>query len=137
MAEFTDFGYDEFFDKNISPTPQELTTIDSDILFQGISGQNILSSGSIRSESGRLNLNLTDNIFSVNDGTIDRVKLGLFEDGQYGLRIVDQAGNVLMNITGKTNLIQSADGRMQLDMTNKQFRVFDATNLRVLLGELS
>jgi len=129
-------AYNEFFDNSIIPQQAELNTIDIDLLLDGISGESLLSSGSISSQSKRLTMDMDGDTFAVNDGTIERIRLGRFDDGEYGLRIQDRDGNILFNITGTQNLIQSASRKMQLDMTNNQAKWFDDRNLRILIGDL-
>jgi hypothetical protein len=134
MADYQEAGYNVFIENPVFVTQGELSDLDAEALLGNISANKILGTGSISSQDGRLALNLGDNLFKVNDGTRDRVKFGLFEDGEYGLRIYDRDGNTLVDITGSNNLIQSSDGSMQLDMSDKQFRVYEGNVLRVLLG---
>lgn len=131
---YLDRGYNEYLEQSIIPQEIEYSDLDIDMLFDSLGGQKIASSGSIESQDRRLSLNLGDNLFAINDGTVDRVKMGKFEDGEYGLRIYDREGNVLMDITGTKNLIQSSDASMQLDLTDKQFRVYEGNILRILMG---
>lgn len=133
---YVNSGYDQYFDKSIIGTSTQISNIDADILLSEIDASSLTSSGSIKSNNNRLTLDLSDETFAVNDGTIERIRIGAFEDGEYGMRIVDKSGNILFNITGTTNLVQSPDQKMQLDLTGKQLRVYDDKNLRVLLGEL-
>lgn len=133
---YIDTGYDEFFERSIASPVEELQSIDADVVLEGISGQSILSDGSIESNNGKLAINLNKNSFSINDGVVERIRLGQTDDGEYGLIIKDREGNVLFNITSTSNLIQSSDGKMQLDLTDKQFRVYDDDNLRAIFGEV-
>jgi len=133
---YNDLGYSEFFDRSIVQPTNYLQSIDSDVLLEGIDGESILGQGAVKSSNGRLIMGLDGNTFLVSDGTAERVRLGQMEDGGYGLRIKDRKGNVLLDMTDETNLIQSNDKRMQLNLSLKKFLVYDQTNLRVLLGEL-
>lgn len=133
---YNDLGYSEFFDRSIVQPTNYLQSIDSDVLLEGIDGESILGQGAVKSSNGRLIMDLDGNTFLVSDGTAERVRLGQMEDGGYGLRIKDRKGNVLLDMTDETNLIQSNDKRMQLNLSLKKFLVYDQTNLRVLLGEL-
>lgn len=130
-----DLGYDQFFDKSVALRGDNIPAIDSGVILEGITGADILSSGTVRSQSGRLEMSLDGESFIVNDGTVERVRLGQMEDGEYGLRIQDKEGNVLFNITGVKNIIQGSDQRMQIDLTKRQLRVYDDKNLRVIIGE--
>jgi hypothetical protein len=132
---YLDNGFDLFLDKT-SPPSGEVSAIDQDAITDSISGSKI-SSGTISSNDGRSNLNLDDSLYSVSDGLVNRVEMGQFDDGEYGLRIRDRDGNLLIDITGTRNLLQSADGKFQIDLTDKQLRVYDQFNLRVLLGLLA
>lgn len=131
---YLDQGYDPFLDRSVVSETRETSALDTEAILQGVGAEQILSKGSINSVDGLMKYDLDNTIFKVNDGTIDRVLLGKFEDGEIGLRIFDKEGNKLFDMSGETNLIQSSDGRMQLDLTDKQLRVFDETNLRVLIG---
>ena len=133
---YNDLGYNDFFDRSIVQPTNFIQSIDSEVLLEGIEGETILGQGAVKSSNGRLIMDLDGNTFLVSDGTAERVRLGQMEDGGYGLRVKDRKGNVLLNLTDETNLIQSSDGRMKLDLSLKKFLVYDQTNLRVLLGEL-
>jgi len=133
---YLDNGYDKWLEKTIINSQIEYSDMDTDALIGNLSGSKILSTGTIMSQDRKIQLNLDKNMFVVNDGTIDRLKMGKFDDGEYGIRIYDAKGNEIINITGTNNIIQSSDKLMQLDLSAKQFRVYDGRNLRVLLGEL-
>lgn len=128
-------AYDEYFDNSVFTGISTIESIDTDILLEGISGQNILSDGSIKSVNERFDINLSGNTMAINDGVVERVRLGEMEDGEVGLRITDRDGNVLINITGSTNLIQSKTGKMQLDLDEEQARWYDDKNLRIIVGK--
>lgn len=87
------------------------------------------------SENGRTAVDLDNGSILFGDGLVDRVRLGKMDDGSYGLVIKDTEGNVLLNITGETNLIQSKTGKMQIDLTEEQARWYDELNLRILIGK--
>lgn len=132
---YLDIGYNQFFDKSLIKKRETLSTIDAETYFDGIGAESLISSGTIFSQDKRLAMNLSENNFQVNDGTVERIELGKFDDDEYGLRVKDRDGNVLINITGTDNILQSPDGKMQIDLTNKQIRVYDDSNLRVIMGE--
>ncbi|KKK98856.1 hypothetical protein LCGC14_2638580, partial [marine sediment metagenome] len=90
MANFTEFGYDNFFDRSVSKPIDSIPTIDTDVLLEGIEGETILGQGTIKSANGRMFMDLNKNTFSVNDGTSERVRLGQMEDGSYGFRVKDR-----------------------------------------------
>jgi hypothetical protein len=132
---YTDLGYDDFLDRSISETSNELSDFDVNSLLGKVSGNEISSTGIIRSQEQRVSFDLDKELFSVNDGTIDRVLLGKFDDGEYGLRIFDRDNNRILDITGTSNVIKSSDEKMTIDLTNNNIIVRDETNTpRVLIG---
>lgn len=132
---YLDNDFNVFLDKFYQPS-SSITALDFDADVESFDASKVVS-GILRSTDGRTAVDLDKSLFSVNDGLIDRVEVGKFDDGEYGLRIRDREGNILVDITGTKNLLQSADQKMQLDLTDKQFRVFDQFNLRILLGILA
>jgi hypothetical protein len=131
---YLDNNFDPFLEKiSDSFTP---TTVDQDALIESLNASK-LNSGVVQSVDKRTSMDLDNSLYTVNDGLINRVEMGQFDDGEYGLRIRDRDGNLLIDITGTKNLLQSADGKFQIDLTNKQLRVYDQFNLRVLLGLLA
>lgn len=92
--------------------------------------------GLLQSRSGRLQINLDEDYFISSDGVQERFRLGKQLDGSYGLIIKDENGNILMNITGSTNLIQSPDKSLEINFNTTQLLIRDAGGLvRVLLGK--
>jgi hypothetical protein len=87
----------------------------------------------MNSQSGNLALDLNQGKFSITDGTTNRIQLGLLDDGTTGMVIKDQSGNILLQISGPTNLIQGSDGKMVLDFTNTQLIIKDAGGTPVIL----
>lgn len=130
---------DENFETNMERvidlgSPTEYSDIDFDAIIDSISASKILG-GTMASNDGRTSLALDDGTFLSSDGLIDRVRLGKMDDGSYGLIIKDREGNVLFNITGETNLIQSKTGKMQIDLTEEQARWYDDLYLRIGIGK--
>lgn len=133
---YQDLGYDEYFDKSLNIANQSITNANSDILLEGISGESLSSTGAIQSLNKQMSMDLDNNTFTINDGTIERLRLGTQVDGSVGLKIVDQDGNVLFNITGKTNLIQSPSGKFRIDLTKERAESYDDFNLRAIFGKI-
>lgn len=134
MSSYLDSGFNDYLQREIMPPTNSLTSIDIDSLFEGIDASKIFSSGPIKSSDGRLAWDLEQNSYVVSDGQGERVRLGKMENGEYGLRIKDQNGNVLMNITGVENILQSSDGKMIIDFIKANIRIFDDHNLRTIVG---
>lgn len=126
--------YDAYFDASVVNREGEMTSLDGEVILEGLAPSQVLASGAITSQDNRMSLDLGGNNFVVNDGLVDRTQLGKFADGQYGFRVTDQSGNTLMNITGENNKIVSADGKMIIDLTNNRILINDGTNDRILIG---
>lgn len=130
---YLDQGYNEFLTREV----QSSDPLFLDPFVSEVTGDKV-SSGSIVSQNKLLSMNLENNVFKVSDGSIDRVELGNLSDGTIGLIIRDENGNVLMQISGGKNFIQSSDQHMLLDFIANQFSVKnDGGNTIVLLGKLS
>lgn len=133
---YNESGYDEYMDRSLVSTQAQFSDLDMDTVFDGVSGNKILPNGVISGIDGRVKFDLDNEVFVVNDGVRDRVKLGRFDDGEYGLRIEDADGNSLMDVTSSNNIFKSSDGKMEIDLTNNQIRVYDDSNLRVIIGKV-
>ncbi len=132
---YLDTQFNDNLERDLFPVSGQLSSLDMDSVTQSLDIGKLTTTGSLKSSDGRLAFDLEGNTYIVNDGTIERVRLGRMDDGSYGLRIQDKDGNVILNITGETNLLQSSNGHMQLDLTAEQMRIYDETNLRILLGK--
>lgn len=133
MPSYLDSGFDSNMNKIIEGE-SETSSLDFDALVESISASKI-SSGIMRSNDNKMSMNLDDASASWGDGLSERVKIGSLGDNEYGLLIKDQNGNVLMKISGKENIIQSANGKMQIDLTDEQARWFGETALQILIGK--
>lgn len=131
----TDLGYDQYFDKSVVSKTETVSSLDADVLWEGIGGNQVLSDGNISSSDGSMNMNLSSSQFSISDGVTDRTVMGKFPDGTYGLRITDRNGNTMFNISGEGNVIQSANGKIKIDLDNNQIIISDENNERILIGE--
>lgn len=132
---YMDYGYNDFFNRSVVKPINSMSAMDAEVLLEGIEGETILAQGSIKSSNGRMAMDLDGNTFVISDGTAERVRAGLMEDGSYGFRIKDREGKILLNFTDSTNIIQSSNNKMQLDFDKEQARWYDQFNLRVLVGK--
>ena len=89
--------------------------------------------GLLQSRDGRVQVNLDENYIIISDGIQERVRLGKQSDGAYGLLVKDENGNQLMNITGATNLLQSADKSLEINFNETQIVVRNAGGTPVVL----
>ena len=131
---YLDSGFSDLLQRDIFPTSNNFSTIDVDSLLEGIDVSKVFSTGAMKSSDGRLSFDLEQNVYSVSDGTVETVRLGRMEDGDYGIRIRDRNGTDLMVMTSTQTLLQSPDGKMQVDLKNGQIRSYDDTNLRAIFG---
>jgi len=58
---------------------------------------NLKNEGIIYSNNKKLYFNLTKNILCLNDGVRERFKLGVQDDGKYGLKVWDEDGTLQIN----------------------------------------
>lgn len=137
---YQDNGFDEFLNPvqgNSSSSPQELDPLQSDTFLQEISGSKV-QGGVLTSPDGRVKVDLDSGFFKVSNGVQDLVQLGILPDGNVGLLIKDNDGNILMQISGDTNLLQSNNKHMVLDFVQENLSITDeALTPIVLLGKLS
>ena len=135
---YTDIGFDQFFQREIIPsTPDDrlISSFDFSSQVQNTSGDQI-KGGLIQSQNQKVSLNLDKENFVISDGVNDRVTLGRLPDDSYGLLIRDEDGNILMQISGLTNLIQSPNGHFQVDFNEERLLAKDAGGTpRVLIGK--
>lgn len=92
--------------------------------------------GSLKSQDGKVELDLDGEKLIITDGVIERVRLGRQSDDSYGLIVKDINGNTLMQITGDINFIQSSNGRTKLDFVANKLTIKEVGGLtRVVIGE--
>ena len=81
-------------------------------------------------------MNLDEDTFIVTDGVVERVRLGKQTDGSYGLLIKDENDNILMQITGTKNLLQSPSTNLSIDFNEEQLLIKnDGGTPIILLGK--
>ena len=127
-------NFSVFLEKNMD-TPVELSNQDYDATTNSIDASKIVG-GVVSSTDNKTQFDLNNNTYIINDGLAERVRLGIMEDGEYGIRIKDKDGNVLMNVTASEAILQGPLKRLQIDLIKDQIRVFDDVNLRGLIGVL-
>lgn len=135
---YTDIGFDEFLNRiDEAPQQQQAGALDpaaSDNYFQQFSG-NKIQGGQILSPDGRLNINLDTSNFKVNNGLQDLLQFGILEDGNVGLLIKDNDGNILMKVTSAEVYLQSPKKTSKIDLIADQYTVSDEfQNVKVLIG---
>ncbi len=132
---YLDSDFTASLQRDLFPGPTILSSLDLDAVTSSLDASKIASNGPINSADRTSVFDLNAGTYTVNDGTVERIRLGRMDDGSYGLIIKDKDGNIILNITGDNNLIQSSNGHMQLDLLAEQLRVYDEANLRILLGK--
>lgn len=134
---YIDSGFNRFLEKPVRQETgfRELDAMDTEQLIGDISGGKIIG-GLLRSQDGKTSVNLDTGAFVVNDGRVERVRLGKQEDGTIGIVVRDDDDNVLIQITGETNFIQSPTGNLLIDFDEERVLVKDETGTpRILLGK--
>lgn len=107
----------------IAPVNNTGTTMDADGII----------TGRLSSFDGYTYFDLINNIIKLRK-SIDRVIIGDFGSGNYGIKCYDASGNLLMRIDDSEQIIQSADGKTYFNMKNQYFRVHSTTE-RVRVGK--
>ena len=113
---------------------QELDPLQFEQFAPELSGSKL--TGIVKSQNGKLELDLDGEKLVITDGVIERVRLGKQTDDSYGLVIKDINGNILMQITGDINFIQSSNQRTKLDFVANKLTIKEEGGLtRVVIGE--
>lgn len=132
---YEDLGFDQFLSRAPESLADSYDPVQADQLLPDLSGDKI-SSGSIVSQNKLLSMNLENNVFKVSDGAVDRVELGNLSDGTIGLIIRDINGNILMQISGDKNIIQSPNQFFQIDFNEERLLAKDQGGIpRALFGK--
>ena len=132
---YLDVGYDSSLLRPLTATYVEQIGIDSNSAYEQISGSQI-KGDTIISLNGSMEMNLQEDRFAVSDGIVDRVELGRLSDGSIGLIIRDAEGNILIQISGNINIIQSPNQHFQLDFNEERILAKDEGGLpRALFGK--
>lgn len=136
---YLDAGYGEFLsreDASAKSIPQ-LDPLSGDQLLDQMSGSTI-QGGVMYSNDNNMSFDLEQNMFSVNDGVTDRVRIGIQEDGSIGIIIRDESGNSIFQVTGNSNILRSSNGAMELDFVSERLVFYDANgNPQAVFGNLT
>lgn len=134
---YLDIGYDQFLTRDTSGIdPSQASLALSAANYSTPTTGDQIQSGIISSKDGKLLIDLTNDTIIISDGTQNRVTLGTLDDGSTGMVLKDQNGNIIMQISNTTNLIQSASQNFQIDLTNEQLLVLNNGIAQILLGKL-
>lgn len=136
---YEDSGYNKFLTRskriNLQKTEYEVSHE-----IQQITGSSI-ASGISTSPDGKLTVNWDQRSVIASDGAHNRVVIGKIPEAEdsYGIKIYDEEGNLVFDVTSGTaniaNAINVGDGNMIIDGTNRRIVIYDETGLaRVLLG---
>lgn len=132
---YLDAGYNEFLTRE-QEAPIQVDALESDYSTPSVSASKIVG-GLLASQNGMTQFDLEKNTFKVSDGTQDRVTLGVLPDDSIGLLVKDVDGNILMQISGDKNFIQSSNRQIVLDLDKKQLIISDSNGLpRFVAGEI-
>lgn len=124
---YLEIGYDAFLNRipDGGADTQQLNPLAFDQFTDSVSGSKI-QGGVFSSNDNRVIIDLEKNQIKINDGVADRGGFGIQEDGSVGLVIKDKDGNVILQITGQTNIMKSASDIMELDFDNERLLFRDA-----------
>ena len=130
--DYTQLGYDISLTRsdNLISNTQELDPLAFESFAPEISGSKL--TGFVKSQDGRLQLNLDENYLVITDGVVERIRLGKLADGSYGLLIKDNNAKNLMQV-GDINFIQSIGEVFKLDFEEEQILIKDQGGRVVLL----
>lgn len=136
---YLDAGYDQFFRRELNPTPQSglsssVAPFDFDSQFQGLPADK-LTGGQFKSNDGSIIMNLEQGYISVSASGIERIRLGAnAEDGQLGMILKSKEGKTIMKLSDTENYISSPDGNTVFDFDNNRILVSENGVPRVLIG---
>lgn len=120
MTSYTDFGYDQFLNKQVDQTASPTENIDSfklqnglstgsnaqqisadqlDYLVQSMSGSKV-SGGQMTSTNGAMSIDLDQGVIAFKNGGILKAEVRKFLDDKVGLKVYNGDGTVAVNQTG-------------------------------------
>ena len=135
MPNYTDLNFDDFLLRSLEASYTEEIGIESSSNVEQISGSQV-KGDKILSLNQQLSIDLENNTFIINDGNTNRIELGKLSNGLIGLIIRDDQGNVLMEISGAVNKIQSSNQHIELDFNEERLLIKDEGGTpRILLGK--
>ena len=129
---YLDEGYNEFLEKVLLPFQGE-SGIDFDAAVEQIGGQKIVGE-QIISRTGMLNIDLVNGRITFSDNARNRIVIGKQENGDYGIKIIDNDGNTLLEFNNNNSRVSSTDGKTYFDLNEKRLIVNDGITDRVLIG---
>ncbi len=125
MPSYLDVGYDPFLSKLDVNTAIASTALDP-LAYEDFAPESSASKvqgGILRSNDGKLLIDLENDTFIVNDGLIEKLRLGILPDGRIGLLIKDKDGNILMQISEGLNIIKASNSTFEIDIDNKRILI--------------
>lgn len=132
--DYTQLGYDISLTRTDNLITNEVDPLEFEQNTPEFSGSKLI--GLLSSQDGRVKIDLDNNIIIISDGVVERVRLGKQADDSYGLIIKDINGNIIMQITGEINFIQSSNSRTKLDFVANKLTIKEESGLtRIILGE--
>ncbi len=129
---YSDLGYNSYLLRPLEATYIEQVGIDSSVVYEQISGSQVRGD-KISSLNRTLNLDLEHDSFILTDGSTNRIEFGKLPSGEIGLIIRDDKGNILLEISGATNKIQSSNGHVNLDFNEERLLIKDEGGTPVVL----
>jgi hypothetical protein len=131
---YQDIGFDEFLNRTpIAPQQSgALDAAETDNYLPQVSGSKI-QGGQLTSPDGRTTVDLEAGLFKVSDGVQDIVQLGKIADDEIGIIIKDRNGNILLQFTGDTNLMQSPNKAFQANFNDERLLAYNEQGVPVAL----
>lgn len=132
---YTDIGYNQFLtrDENFNNEITQFDPMEFEQASPEFSGAKL--QGIIQSQDGRVRIDLDNNSIIISDGVVERVRLGKQSDDSYGIRVLNKAGNILMQFDDNRNLIQVGSQNVQLDFDNEYLLISEGGVGKVLIGK--
>ncbi len=134
---YLDSGFDENLNRELPDIRTQYLEADASYLFPQISGSQI-GGGITTSADGKIIINWDTGEVIFSDGGRGRVFLGKIQGSdEYGIKIVDASGNIVMSSTGKIQADGLEDGSVtttkiaNLAVTNAKIANLAVTNAKI------
>jgi hypothetical protein len=113
---YQSIGYDEFLTR-IDDSSQLSAEMDASMFDNAVSdiSSSKIQGGALISNSGKLFIDLENDVIRISDGSLDLINLGVLSDGSTGLELKDQNGTTIMKFTTSAQFLQAADKKMLVD----------------------